>query len=1673
MSILTKNYEISIWRDIFVGGELKEDKLCVFGAHDMLSPFRALEPQLKSMLNGSHTFTFKLHRFIIDPVTGQKEENPFVDQLVNETKIKVNNDGKWYDLFIKNIKQDSTNSTYTYTAEDVHVNELSKLGYDVTLDDQLMNNLGTAETLAKRILEVDDNSGKGALDWSVESEELPEYHEDVLIKCTDSTGQIVYAFYSCCVEKPHHFQYLKFGREITDQDLDADRVIRKTETEYWFELPDSNGFIKVSDQNSPFYGIWFPNGWTPSETTKYRAERKVYTQLSYFNPVLNRYVWRGNIDNTYYYATYTESEYITPNLINNYVSNSTFSSTSGWKGSALISDEKLPDNHQEYFGECEAVAIISNEKGEIKELQRDYWLEGLNPPETASFSRALKFTSKKVSSDAISRCLINTGFRDNRRLIKNMAKGKQFVLLCETLGEPTILNVDIGKLVYDQKRECYRNFGKEDGDSVSYVTFKSAGVVNINGKEQTYWIGSVNDSYTMTEEDFLKSNLSIVIRYSNTKPEQPIYFTTFEIYPYVPVSDTNSTPMLPQLDNLDLEGRTVIHYKAYIDNESVKDILDPAKYVYVHDSTTPPTWTAMETTERVRSLSTKQSNYFNNIQSLCEKFECWAEFDIQHDLTGQITSKTLRLHKYVGQDNFVGIRYGINLKNVNRTLDSKSIVSRLIVTDNVNEFAKNGFCSISRAPMNFTGENVIYDFSYFVNNGLLNKSYLESVLYGDAQLLTLTPEKEVWERIDVENINQYYSKLHILNKEVARQSEIVSNYSNSLVQANAYYQAIDAELQQSQEQLIELTEEFGEIAQFSYQEINSEARKEIVQNSTKLAGLLGSISDLLITQKETKAKFPKALADKNAYEKQYSDSYDILEKIDKKKQTLNVLFIKTFGRFIQEGTWSGKDYIDDNKYFSDAQATLKDSILPKVSYTFSIIDVSGLEGYELYKLNLGDKTWAEDPEFFGYDTNGNPYREEITVTEIIEHLDSPEKNSIKVQNYRNQFQDLFQKITATTQQVQYSEGSWNKAADFTDASADTQAKFLQDALNSAELEVSNQANQSVITNKFGITVTDPVRPSEKLRITNGAIMFSNSGEDGTESWRSAITARGINANLITAGQINTSLVQVMSGDRPTFQWNQYGINAYSFKENENATTDVNRGRAVRFDQYGLYGFDITENGKEAADFVPGSEQEIEVRAHFYLGWRGLFLRPGAGKYTQYLSDDGESNEFGSPKTHVSTARFGRADEYLYNTWDEFGKAYYDTDYEETAQSFVKIMSIKRGGQEQYALYDDGTVICKKLRAEGADISGTIKAEGGRIGNWILDNGILKLGEHAGEPNSIWLSSAPYAIGNEVFVGNVFGLNTKYYMSIGDKFGVTENGILVSNGLQATKANITGTIHADEGGSLATWSITEEGILSSAYYSYTKGDNTIAQDTVFVGLRAPVMTASNYEREPVLLFAGARKINGQLEIDAAPFRVTSSGNTFANVLITQNFDFTWLGGIYKFNNELKNGLFLENSTWAMDVGMRNSSGVGGLKGFAKLDLSNLLSPKASGDSAIRMVFGSIGSEFQPNSKYAIYFTDSGFLKTKYVYSTDGILVANAFSGTDGTPYTHASIFSALKPGSLSLANNKDSTLIISGGNSTKEVIMYITFNGTKYGIGIKNNVLTVVSTNAVSAVSEEN
>jgi len=51
----------------------------------------------------------------IDTITGERKDNPFKTLLVNERKVKVKWKGEWYDFVIKNINEDSSGKSVTYT----------------------------------------------------------------------------------------------------------------------------------------------------------------------------------------------------------------------------------------------------------------------------------------------------------------------------------------------------------------------------------------------------------------------------------------------------------------------------------------------------------------------------------------------------------------------------------------------------------------------------------------------------------------------------------------------------------------------------------------------------------------------------------------------------------------------------------------------------------------------------------------------------------------------------------------------------------------------------------------------------------------------------------------------------------------------------------------------------------------------------------------------------------------------------------------------------------------------------------------------------------------------------------------------------------------------------------------------------------------------------------------------------------------------------------------------------------------------------------------------------------------------------------------------------------------------------------------------------------------------
>ena len=74
----------------------------------------------------------------------------------------------------------------------------------------------------------------------------------------------------------------------------------------------------------------------------------------------------------------------------------------------------------------------------------------------------------------------------------------------------------------------------------------------------------------------------------------------------------------------------------------------------------------------------------------------------------------------------------------------------------------------------------------------------------------------------------------------------------------------------------------------------------------------------------------------------------------------------------------------------------------------------------------------------------------------------------------------------------------------------------------------------------------------------GGIFLSNAIDGaGARIWNTGITPNGINAAMITAGQLDVNKIRVFAGDNVAFQWNSEGIFAYKQNEETGSVDGVN------------------------------------------------------------------------------------------------------------------------------------------------------------------------------------------------------------------------------------------------------------------------------------------------------------------------------------------------------------------------------------------------------------------------------------------------------------------------------------------------------------------------------------
>ena len=1327
-------YEISLWEDYLVPATIidgKEDvpahyeerKIAVIGSDSMTSPCRAYNPKLVENINGTNDFTFEMFYTYRENNSAEgnvDQQNPFLNLLVNERKVKCKWKDKWYDFIIKKCQEDSSGKKITYTCQDLYINELSKNGFSLTFDNELENNTGTAPELVKKVLKGTDWMLSENNDIIQQEKEEPVYdvkllqnliaNKDSSPKETnvtipkDATILIFYNQLQGVITKVNEnkedypssidlqFAYTPvYQTEKNNQLVINADVYSVNNLKIEKKTNESTVYLEFSNNQNVLFELYFNGG----VSKKYRAKKLVKSKISKFDPTTERYCnvllpnaagdGYSDKDTIYEYSTIEWNDaLVAQNLI---INGSNFIKIDGW--TPCGNSTAIPKLGLYYEKEGETTFGIS--------------CLGLSA-NTTYLNDSIKHT---------------TSFLPEEGLIK----GDTYVLRFKI--RETTSNTDEPSPYYITDYSgisvAIKNYTISDSEiSIGDTTYLKKQNEWIKPKQDEDWVeAEFICTKSLTKKEIYVNQVGLFLTNSDSHTR---WIEEIQLFRKIIGSkDGQEVRINPGDFDISSVSKVVYKYYNYTTNSGKinKDDIE-----YLHVSTSP--WTDngnlevqyTDNFDKVRSINAKQSNRFNILQTIAETFECWIQFEILHDEnTGKIIyqkgvpQKFVSIKSEIGQETGVGFIYGIDLKTISRTIQSDQIVTKTIVSANDNEFAPSGSCDISRSIENYPRVNYILNFDYYISQGLLDGGQLNNDLYDSTGDIC------------------YYYNLNKINKQYQENSELLVVKNQELLKQQAMQTTYNEAYTASLENVNQLKEELRALAgTTSYDDSNT---KEYIKENKDIKEVYAKVNALAVEEQKVKNynKLVNQLtASINRLSEQIEKKTNEQKALLKEAELLDEKFYKKYFRFIQEGSWTSQDYIDDNLYFLDAQSVAYTSSRPQISYNISVIRISNQEGFENKIFKLGDITYVQDTEFFGYtyiNQVKTPYKEKVLVSNVTSYFDEPSKDTFTVQNYKTQFEDLFQRITSTTQSLQYAAGKYAKAANIMNDDGTINIETLQSSIAVNENIVYSAQNETFKRDDTGITLTDANNPNDKTKINSKGIFIST---DGGTTWKNAVRGEGISTQYLTAGNINVGSIVILDGQFTTFRWDSKGISAYVPIEGGG----INLGKFVRFDHYGIYGV----NGE--SNFSPNSEQEIYDKASFGMTWNRFFMKNNKGTGSIEISTDKDIQIKAEENERI---KIGRLDEngqqYGIRISDDSGKSVMETGDEGKLwlKNQLNISKSKNdyniqlgfldktkennihevfNATDKFIVYEDGS-----MKATDGEFTGTINATGGKIGNMTI------------------------------------------------------------------------------------------------------------------------------------------------------------------------------------------------------------------------------------------------------------------------------------------------------------------------------------------------------------------
>ena len=488
--------------------------------------------------------------------------------------------------------------------------------------------------------------------------------------------------------------------------------------------------------------------------------------------------------------------------------------------------------------------------------------------------------------------------------------------------------------------------------------------------------------------------------------------------------------------------------------------------------------------------------------------------------------------------------------------------------------------------------------------------------------------------------------------------------------------------------------------------------------------------------------------------------------------------------------------------YLDAKEVAYENSRPRYTYSLSVANLPDYaKDTKTSKIaELGQLVYISDYSLGIHAATG--YISGITLS-----LAKPQEDSLTIQNYKTKFEDLFSTITASSEAMKNNKASYDIAAAAFTGNGQIAGSVLEQSISNSNISFNFSGTNVEISPTDGIILTNTTPYLNgvygQVALRGGGVFLSDSIDGaGARIWSTAITPSGLNASLITSGQLNTESIRIFAGSNMAFQWNGEGIFAYKRDEENDGAPDMTT--YVKYSQHGL-------------QYIQGAATIVD------LGWNGLLISTQEGA-TELTGKDGLVVYNGQKESNGSNKviQIGRLNEEKNQYGMRLLRPIKNSEGEEvytetlvadnTGSLWLKddlrvgdsggMAGITGSGATEYD--DDKNIVSSPIRfwagrianspeplfwvkedgslkATKANIEGTITAKSGSIGGWIIDGDTIKASNiilQGGENAQISVSGS----GGDITISN--------------------DGLLTANG-----ATINGTIYAD-GGSIGNLDVVD-------------------------------------------------------------------------------------------------------------------------------------------------------------------------------------------------------------------------------------------------------------------------